>query len=194
MPRAGLSTARVVEVAAELVDERGWEALTLAAVADRVGVRLPSLYKHVGGVDHLRQPPRHRAARRRGVERSRGRAGRRGGAASAVAGAAGVGPRPLRPVRGHPARAARCAAVDPDDEAASAAATQPLFGRVRDLWAAGGPVLVDAARTVRAALDGFVTIEASDGFGLTARWRPRSPGCRRRSTPRCARIVSPGQG
>ena len=36
--------------AAELVDEIGWEQLTLAAIAARFGVRQPSLYKHVAGL------------------------------------------------------------------------------------------------------------------------------------------------
>ena len=54
MPRAGLSTDAVVEVALALVDEKGVEALSLAAVADRAGVAAPSLYKHVGSLADLR--------------------------------------------------------------------------------------------------------------------------------------------
>lgn len=54
MPRAGLSRAKVVQRAAELADELGYERLTLAVVAADFGVRVPSLYKHVGGLDQLR--------------------------------------------------------------------------------------------------------------------------------------------
>jgi AcrR family transcriptional regulator len=54
MPRAGLSTDAVVDVALALVDEKGVEALSLAAVADRAGVAAPSLYKHVGSLAALR--------------------------------------------------------------------------------------------------------------------------------------------
>ena len=54
MPRAGLSTDAVVDVALALVDEKGLEALSLAAVADRAGVAAPSLYKHVGSLGALR--------------------------------------------------------------------------------------------------------------------------------------------
>jgi len=54
MPRAGLTTDAVVDVALALVDEKGLDALSLAAVADRAGVAAPSLYKHVGSLAALR--------------------------------------------------------------------------------------------------------------------------------------------
>ena len=54
MPRAGLTTDGVVDVALALVDEKGIEALSLAAIADRAGVAAPSLYKHVGSLADLR--------------------------------------------------------------------------------------------------------------------------------------------
>jgi AcrR family transcriptional regulator len=55
VPRAGLSTAAVVRQAAAIADELGWEQLTLAEVASRCGVRLPSLYKHIASIQGLRQ-------------------------------------------------------------------------------------------------------------------------------------------
>ena len=55
MPRAGLSRRAVVTAAAQLADEAGWDRLTLAAVAGRLGVRLPSLYKHIPSLDGLRR-------------------------------------------------------------------------------------------------------------------------------------------
>ena len=54
MPRAGLSTDAVVDVALALIDEKGLDALSLAAVADRAGVAAPSLYKHIGSLAALR--------------------------------------------------------------------------------------------------------------------------------------------
>lgn len=47
MSRAPLTPASVVAEAAALADERGLEAVTLSAVARRLGVRTPSLYSHV---------------------------------------------------------------------------------------------------------------------------------------------------
>jgi len=45
----------VVRTAADLADEAGWEALTLAEVATRLGVRQPSLYKHIASLADLRR-------------------------------------------------------------------------------------------------------------------------------------------
>ncbi|WP_067607558.1 TetR/AcrR family transcriptional regulator [Nocardiopsis listeri] len=55
MPRAGLTPEVVVTEASRLCDEQGYEALSLAAVAKRLGVATPSLYKHVPGLDELRR-------------------------------------------------------------------------------------------------------------------------------------------
>ncbi len=51
----GISRERVVAVAAELADAQGLDQLTLAQVAARLGVRLPSLYNHVDGLPGLRR-------------------------------------------------------------------------------------------------------------------------------------------
>jgi AcrR family transcriptional regulator len=54
--RVGLTTALVVDAAVELLEERGEpDAVTLGAVASRLGVRAQSLYAHVDGLDGLRR-------------------------------------------------------------------------------------------------------------------------------------------
>jgi AcrR family transcriptional regulator len=55
VPRVGLNQQTVVREAARLADEVGFQQLTLAALASRLGVALPSLYKHVRGADALAQ-------------------------------------------------------------------------------------------------------------------------------------------
>jgi AcrR family transcriptional regulator len=45
--RAALTPAAVIAEAADLADEDGFDAVTLSAVARRLGVRTPSLYSHV---------------------------------------------------------------------------------------------------------------------------------------------------
>jgi AcrR family transcriptional regulator len=47
MTRPALSMTAVVADAAALADEAGFDAVTLSAVARRLGVRTPSLYSHV---------------------------------------------------------------------------------------------------------------------------------------------------
>ncbi len=54
MPRRpGLDHATVVQAAAQLADEHGFEALTLATLAAHLGVRTPSLYNHIAGLPGL---------------------------------------------------------------------------------------------------------------------------------------------
>ena len=53
MPRAGLSAESVTREAARIVDAEGLGALSLARLAQSLGVAAPSLYKHVKGLDGL---------------------------------------------------------------------------------------------------------------------------------------------
>lgn len=54
MPRAGLTTDKVVRAAADLADDEGFAAVTPAAVARLFDVKAASLYSHVAGTDDLR--------------------------------------------------------------------------------------------------------------------------------------------
>jgi AcrR family transcriptional regulator len=53
--RAGLTRIAVVEAAATLADEEGLESVSLARLAERLGVRSPSLFKHVRGLQDLQR-------------------------------------------------------------------------------------------------------------------------------------------
>jgi AcrR family transcriptional regulator len=53
-PRAGLDTQTIVKAAAQLADETGLEGITLSALAGKLGVRSPSLYNHINGLEGLR--------------------------------------------------------------------------------------------------------------------------------------------
>jgi AcrR family transcriptional regulator len=65
MPRAGLDREAVIAAAAELADSRpdGLDAVTLTGLADRLGVRTPSLYAHIDGLADLRRQLGARGAR-----------------------------------------------------------------------------------------------------------------------------------
>jgi AcrR family transcriptional regulator len=164
LARAGLTPARVVAEAAEIADAVGFDKLTLAAVAEQVGVRLPSLYKHVDSLDALRQGVAALATAELAAAMTEAAVGRAGAdALRAVAGA-------YRDYgRAHPGRyAATVRAPAPDDEARTASADAVL--RVVFAILAGygitGEDAVDATRALRAALHGFVTLEAAGGFGM----------------------------
>ena len=53
MPRVGLNTFDVVAAGADLADEMGIQSLSLAALAARLGVKPPALYKHVNSLGDL---------------------------------------------------------------------------------------------------------------------------------------------
>jgi AcrR family transcriptional regulator len=55
-----LDPDQVVIAAEQLVNAHGWESLTMAALAAELGVRAPSLYRHVESLDALRRELRLR--------------------------------------------------------------------------------------------------------------------------------------
>ncbi|WP_218028469.1 TetR/AcrR family transcriptional regulator [Nocardia yamanashiensis] len=163
MPRAGLSKTEVVAAGARLADEVGFANLTLGGLAERVGVRTPSLYKHVDGLPALR----HEIATLASVELDRrvrdamhGKTGREALAAFANA---------FRDfVIEHPGRYA-------------ATVGEPLGGPEDPLYRASFRVMesmqvvlrgygvpesemVHAVRTLRCAFHGYATLQTSDGF------------------------------
>ncbi|MFI7276343.1 TetR-like C-terminal domain-containing protein [Streptomyces sp. NPDC049879] len=164
MPRAGLNTERVVAEAAAMADETGTDRLTLAALAARLGVRQPSLYKHIDGLASLRQ--RIAVLTKNELADVLGRAAiGRARADALVAVAHAYRAWALE----HPGRyqAAQRAPVpgDADDEAASARAVQVL-ATVMGGYGFGGDDAVDAIRSFRAALHGFVALETGGAFAL----------------------------
>jgi AcrR family transcriptional regulator len=84
-----------------MADEAGLPRLTLAALADRLGVRYPSLYKHVDGLDGLQRSIAVRAKNELAATLARATVGRpRGDAIASMSHAyrnwALQHPRPLR--------------------------------------------------------------------------------------------------
>jgi AcrR family transcriptional regulator len=164
MPRAGLTPQRVVEEAGAVADVTGLDRLTLAAVADRFGVAIPSLYKHVRGLDGLRRDLAVLAVRELTAALSRAAVGRAGrDALHAMADA-------YRAYAiAHPGRyAASVRAPAPGDTEHLAAADDALgvFFAVLAGYGITGPDAIDAIRGLRAAMHGFVALEAAGGFGL----------------------------
>ena len=52
-PRSNLTKQTVVRAAAELINAEGLEALSLGHLAEKLGIRTPSLYNHVDGLPGL---------------------------------------------------------------------------------------------------------------------------------------------
>ncbi|MDO7906735.1 WHG domain-containing protein [Paenibacillus sp. JX-17] len=53
--RPGLDRTTLIQTAADIADTEGMEAVTLSSLAQRLGVRSPSLYNHIEGLPALRQ-------------------------------------------------------------------------------------------------------------------------------------------
>lgn len=164
MPRAGLSTLRVVEEAEAVVDEVGLPNLTLATIAARLGVRIPSLYKHVAGMSDLQREVAVRAKNELAVTLARASVGRSGDDAVLALSLA------YREwAKRHPGRyATTLAAPDPDD-VSNVEAGKVLLTVVSDALAGyqlDGDDLIDAIRALRATLHGFVALELAGGYRL----------------------------
>jgi len=54
-PRRGLDLEVIIATAAGMADEHGIEAVTLASLSQQLGIRPPSLYNHVNGLNGLRR-------------------------------------------------------------------------------------------------------------------------------------------
>jgi AcrR family transcriptional regulator len=165
MPRSGLDTTAVIDAAARLADSEGLESVTLARLADELHVRAPSLYAHIDGLEDLRRRLGARGARELAAELGRAAAGRAGGDA-------------LRTVayayrdygRAHPgsyAAAQRARELAKNEEAvvASRAATDVVLAVLRG-YGLTGEDAIHAARTIRVALHGFLSLEAEQGFAI----------------------------
>ncbi|HEU5419201.1 MAG TPA: WHG domain-containing protein [Streptosporangiaceae bacterium] len=163
MPRTGLSTDEVVRAGAELADEAGFARLTLGMVAERLGIRAPSLYKHVDSLADLQ----HRIATLAMREMDElirdamlGRSGREALAALA---------RAIRSyVTAHPGRYTATVGAGfagPDDAllAASARVIESI-GAVLHGYGIPEADLVHAIRTLRCTLHGFAVLQAGNAF------------------------------
>jgi AcrR family transcriptional regulator len=154
----------VVAEAERIADEAGLANLTLAALADSLGVRQPSLYKHVDGMAGLQRSIAIRAKRELAQVLGRAAVGKsRDAAVRAIAHANRDW------AHQHPGRYAATVRApetgDLDDQAASAAVIGVVLA-VLSGYHLHDDDAIDAARTLRSAVHGFIELEAAGGFGL----------------------------
>ncbi|WP_393077156.1 TetR-like C-terminal domain-containing protein [Streptomyces sp. LN704] len=163
MPRAGLTAATVTEAAAALVDEVGFDQLGMGLVAERLGVKTPSLYKHVTGQTDLA----HRIAilaMNQCADAIRDAIQGRSGTEALARGAQAM----RTFVKDHHGRYAAANAArptGPDDPLIDA------LNRVVDSWAAmlhgyriDPDQQIHALRMLRTVLHGYASLEAAGGF------------------------------
>jgi AcrR family transcriptional regulator len=153
-----------VAAAADLADEVGLERMTLAMLAQRLGVALPSLYKHVKGLDALRQKLAALATAELAEELATAAVGlAKTDAVRAVANAY------RSYAHRHPGRYPATERVpNPEDPAhlrAGERAVRTVYAVLAG-YGLEGDDAVDATRAFRAAIHGFVSLEAAGGFGI----------------------------
>ena len=163
MPRAGLTGEDVVAAAAGLADEVGYAGVTMGLLASRLGVRPPSLYKHVGGLADLQ----HRIATLAMTELGEA-------IGDAVQGKAGPDALAalLTAARSYvTAHAGRYMATigaelcGPDDPlmAAGTRVVNSIAAVLRG-YSIGDDEMVHTIRVIRSTMHGFAMLEASRGF------------------------------
>ena len=170
MPRAGLDRAAVVDLALAVVDDggaTGFSDLTLAAVAARAGVAVPSLYKHVAGLPALRREVALVCIEEYGDALRSVRADHSGtdlvpAMARAIRDLARRSPGRYQAVQG------AAWVHDPDAHAVREASIRVVDEIADAVTALGVPDdrRIDAVRAVRAAVHGFVVLELDGGFGM----------------------------
>ena len=163
MPRAGLDPAAVTGAGAALADDVGFAQLSMGLVADRLGVKTPSLYKHVTGQADLAHRIAVLAANELGDAIGHAIQGRSGSDALSAAAQA------LRTyVKEHPGRYAAVNSArpsGPDDPfiPASRRALSPLRAALRG-YDLSPEQEIHALRMLRSMLHGYVTLEVATGF------------------------------
>jgi AcrR family transcriptional regulator len=163
MPRMGLTTDTVVDAAMRVVEAEGRSALSLARVADDLGVRAPSLYSHVDGLTGLENLVTLRGLDQL-IEVCR----------SSIMGRSGTAA--LRRLAftyrdfavEHPDLYLMTQRVIVGDDRYATAAGRLLDPVLALLTGMGlsGDDLIHAARFLRSTLHGFVTLESGSGFGI----------------------------
>ncbi len=162
--RAGLDYALVVQAAADLADEVGLDAVTLARLAGQLGVRSPTLYHYVDGLTGLHRDLALLGDRLMAEQMGRAVMGRAG--AEALAALAGA----YRAfIKAHPGLySATVQAASPDDTVLQAAQREVVEVVLRAL-AAYHLTEADALHTtriLRSLVHGFASLEVAGGFGL----------------------------
>lgn len=155
--RPGLDQQKVLEAAIAVADRVGYDRLTWALVAEATGVKPPSLYNHVESLEALRG-----LMALEGVRRLYG-------VLAATSGLFERGQAYVRFARANPSLyQASIRAPGPAETALAEEATRVVSLLFSSLSSYGySPSLaVHAVRVFRSGLHGFVSIEASGGFGL----------------------------
>jgi AcrR family transcriptional regulator len=165
MPRAGVDPDAIVAEAAKLADSEGLEAVTLKRLADSLGVRPPSLYAHVAGIDDVLRRVGRQGLIELATALSRAVEGRSGLDALQALAAAYREFAQQHPGMYAAAQRSRELAQDQDAEAAGEAVVRVALAALRG-YGLDGDDAIHAVRLIRVALHGFISLESAGGFAM----------------------------
>lgn len=165
MPRAGLSPESITEAGAKLADEFGLSQLSMMSLAERLGVKAPSLYKHIGGLADLSHRIAILATAEVGELLGQSIEGRSGKDALSSAAQALRGFVLKCPGRYAAMNEARSFGPEDPLEPARERALRSLAAALRGYQLHPADE-IHALRMIRSSLHGFATLESSGGFQL----------------------------
>ncbi|NMM91670.1 hypothetical protein B2J88_46555 [Rhodococcus sp. SRB_17] len=164
MPRAGLNTAVVVERAAQMLDDRSSDGLNLATLAESLGVRIPSLYKHIDGVPGLQRGIMLRA--KSNLAHALGQAAIGRARDDAIKSMSFVYRRWALEHPGQYPMTMRAPIPGDDDDLKVSSAIVVVIFNILAGYDLRDDDAVDATRFLRSALHGFVDLETGGAFEL----------------------------
>jgi AcrR family transcriptional regulator len=162
--RKGLDKTSVLEAAAKLADQEGFEKITLASVANKLQIRTPSLYNHVQGLPGLKKELACYAIRKLYEELVDAAIGKTGEEALYSIGVAYVSF-----VRRHPGLyEATMGAPDPLDSDIQEAGNEiiVLLLRVLETYRLDHVNALHTVRGLRSLVHGFASLELRKGFNM----------------------------
>ncbi|RBW69768.1 TetR/AcrR family transcriptional regulator [Bacillus taeanensis] len=162
--RQGLNKNIVLQAAAELADQEGFEKVTLAAVAKKLNIRTPSLYNHIEGFSGLKKDLALYALHKLKNNMAEAAIGRSGEEALYSIGISYVSF-----VRKHPGLyEAANASFDPLDPQLQEAGNEIviLLLRILESYKLDQEAALHIVRGLRSLVHGFASLELRKGFNL----------------------------
>lgn len=162
--RARLDKTKVIEEAARLIDEQDLEHLSLGCLAERLGVRVPSLYNHVAGLSGLKRDLTLYCLRELLARLTRSVIGKARG--EAILAFALTYREYAREVPSHYALTLQAPDFNDDELQNVARQIVEIVLAVLEPYKLGEQEAIHAIRGLRSIVQGFISLEVAGGFGM----------------------------
>lgn len=162
MPRVNADEEKIVKIASEITDEKGFAGVTLKEVSERLNIRPPSLYNHISGLQELKEKVSQHAMELLREELVRGAMGRSG--ADALK---GMGIAYIQFARAHSGLYETIQWMNIAGDVQSGSLFSEVVQLVYNIAGDIGADELEAShiiRTVRSLAHGFASIESHHGF------------------------------